>query len=352
LRRNLRKALRALPDLPALMRWSRISSAEYGKRFSNPLLRRFFGTDEAASLSAVALVFSLAWMNAKNAGYPVGGSQAVIRPIAENLQRLGGRLRLASEVQSVLVERDAAVGVRLAGGSVELADWVVSAADGHATIYKLLGGKYTDETITRRFGSMRTFPSYVQVSLGVARDLSGQAGYLTRLLDSPVTVDPGTELREVSFRFFHYDPTFAPAGKTSVTCLLPTRNFEYWTRLRERDPERYRMEKRRVAENVIAILERFVPELRAAIEVTDVSTPATVIRYTGNWKGSMEGWLLTPSTGLRPLQDSLPGLRQFLMIGQWVMPGGGLPSGLMTARAAIQSICKQDRAAFAVRPAA
>jgi phytoene dehydrogenase-like protein len=351
-RHNLRKALRALPDLPALIRWSRLSSVEYGKRFSYPLLRRFFGTDEAASLSAVALIFSLAWMTENNAGYPIGGSQAVIRLIVENLQRLGGRLRLASEVQGVLIDRDAAVGVRLAGGRTELADWVVSAADGHSTIFKLLGGKYVDETIARRYESMSTFPSYLQVSLGIARDLAAQPGFLTRLLDAPLSVDPSTELREVSFRVFHFDPTFAPAGKTAVTCFLPTRNFEYWTNLRARDSAKYGVEKDRVAEAVIAVLERFVPDVRAAIEVKDVSTPATVIRYTGNWKGSMEGWLLTPATGLRPLPETLPGLEQFLMIGQWVMPGGGLPSGLMTARAAIQSICKRDRAAFAYRPAA
>jgi phytoene dehydrogenase-like protein len=351
-RRNLRSVFRMLPDLPALRRWSRLSSVEYGRRFSHPLLRRFFGTDEAASLSVAALIFSLAWMSERNAGYPIGGSQAVIRLIVENFLRLGGRLRLSTEVQSVLVERDAAVGVRLARGGTELADWVVSAADGHATIFKLLGGKYADETITRRYGSMSTFPSYVQVSLGIARDLSAQPGYVTRVLDVPLTVDPGTELREVSFRLFNFDPSFAPAGKTAVTCVLPTRNFEYWTNLRARGPAQYRLEKQRIAQSVITILERFVPNVRASIEVTDVSTPATVIRYTGNWKGSREGWLLTPATGLRPFEETLPGLHQFLMVGQWVMPGGGLPAGLVTARAAVHSICKQDRAAFAVRPAA
>jgi phytoene dehydrogenase-like protein len=81
--------------------------------------------------------------------------------------------------------------------------------------------------------------------------------------------------------------------------------------------------------------------------VIDVSTPATVIRYTGNWKGSMEGWLLTPDTGFRQLPNTLPGLQQFLMVGQWIMPGGGLPSGLMTARSAIGAICEQDRIPFA-----
>jgi len=35
------------------------------------------------------------------------------------------------------------------------------------------------------------------------------------------------------------------------------------------------------------------------------------------------------------------------MIGQWVMPGGGLPSGLITARRAVRRICRQDGVAFA-----
>ena len=158
-----------------------------------------------------------------------------------------------------------------------------------------------------------------------------------------------TRLRQVSFRFFHYDPSFAPAGKTAVTCFLPTRNFQYWVQLQQNDPERYQAEKQRIAEAVIAILERIVPEVRPAIEVIDVSTPATVIRYTGNWKGSMEGWLLTPATEFRQLPNTLPGLRHFMMAGQWVMPGGGLPSGLMTARSAVQAICRQDRRPFAER---
>ncbi len=73
------------------------------------------------------------------------------------------------------------------------------------------------------------------------------------------------------------------------------------------------------------------------------------IRYTGNWKGSMEGWLLTPTTGYQQLSNTLPGLRQFLMVGQWIMPGGGLPSGLLTARAAVQAICRHDRRQFVSR---
>ena len=338
--------LRTLPSLPMLSWWSKRSIEEYGNRFKSPLLRAFFQSGDSAQLAAIGLVFSLAWMSDLNGGYPIGGSQAIIRLIVQNLVSLGGRIRLGAKVDEIVVENDVATGVRLVGGETIVADWVVSAADGHATIYNLLGGKYTDELTDRTYRRLKPFSSYLQVSLGVTQDLSQQPGYLTRLLDTPLTVDPGTQLSRVPFRFFHFDPTFAPPGKTAVTCFLPTRNFDYWVNLQQHDPAQYQAQKDCIVEAVTAILEKSVPGVRQAIEVIDVSTPATVIRHTGNWKGSYEGWLLTPGLGYRPLRMTLPGLRQFIMVGQWVMPGGGLPSGLMTARSAIKTICKQDRVPF------
>jgi phytoene dehydrogenase-like protein len=344
--RNWLTLSRTLPYLPVLRHWSSITCEEAGKRFTHKLLSCFF--TDGGQLSALALVLCLSWMSQHDAGYPIGGSQAVIRLIVDNLRRLGAQLRLGARVEKIVVQRNEAVGVQLAGGETVAADWVISAADGHATTYDLLGGKYTDAATDKIYSTLQTFPSYLQVSLGVARDLSRQAGYMTRLLDAALEVDPDTRLEHVSFRFFHFDPTFAPPGKTAVTCFLPTRNFEFWSRLRRDDPARYQAEKQRVADAVIAILEKSTPDLRQAIEVIDVSTPASVIRYTGNWKGSMEGWLLTPSTRFRPLRQILPGLGRFLMVGQWVMPGGGLPSGLITARSAVRAICRTDHVRFAV----
>jgi phytoene dehydrogenase-like protein len=335
-----------VPCLPLLRRLSHITVSDYGRRFTNPLLRRFFGEGETAQLSAIALFFSLAWMSQRNAGYPIGGSQAVIQLIAQKLAALGGTLRLGTCVDKILVENDTAVGVRLTTGEKIRADWVISAADGHATIFDLLCSRYIDKDTDRAYREMETFPSYVQVSLGVARDLSTYPGFVTRLLDSPIHVDPGTPLNQVSFRIFHFDPTFAPPGKTAVTCFLPTSDFEYWLNLYHREPPAYQAEKRRVADAAIETFERMIPGIRTSIEVIDVSTPATVIRYTGNWKGSMEGWLLTPETGFRPLRNTLPGLRGFMKTGQWVMPGGGLPSGLLTARTAIRAMCRHDHVRF------
>jgi phytoene dehydrogenase-like protein len=159
------------------------------------------------------------------------------------------------------------------------------------------------------------------------------------VLDGPLVVDPGTELSQLVFRSFHFDPSFAPPGKTAVTCCISTENWEFWTRLRQSDPACCEAQKPRIADAVIAVLERSLPDLSRAIEVTDVTSPATIFRYTGNWRGSFEGWLLTPAWATS-LRNTLPGLRHFLMACHWVMPSGGLPSGSFTAKSAIRAVCK------------
>jgi phytoene dehydrogenase-like protein len=343
---NWKNMLRDLPALPLLRKLSRINGRQYGARFADPLLRSFFSSGDIGKMSAIAMVLTLAWMNQGNAGYCLGGSQALIRLIEERIAALGGKLRFKAKVRRILIVDDTAVGVLLDSNEVVTGDWVISAADGHTTIFDMLDGKYLDSATRTMYDERELFASYLQVSLGVALDLRDQPWMLTRLLDTPLQVDPATELNQLGFRFFHFDPTFAPPGKTAVTCLLPTRNFAYWSELRHRDLNRYREQKNRVAEAVIDVLERIVPGARAAIEVTDVSTPATVARYTGNWQGSMEGWLVRPGEGFRPLHPTLPGLRQFMMVGQWVLPGGGLPSGPITARPAVKAICKHDNVAF------
>jgi hypothetical protein len=45
------------------------------------------------------------------------------------------------------------------------------------------------------------------------------------------------------------------------------------------------------------------------------------------------------TVGMGGLPRKLPGLSNFVMAGQWVWPGGGLPSGVLTGRWAVQTIC-------------
>ena len=343
---NWLNLLRDMRTFPLLHKLSKMSGRDYGNRFTHPLLRTFFSNGDVGRLTSIAMILSLAWMNEGNAGYCIGGARSLIRLIEEKIAVLGGKIRFNARVTRILIEDNAAVGVQLAGGETIRADWVISAADGHTTHFDLLGGRYLDKATRRLYEHGDTFASYIQVSLGVACDLRDRPPMTSRILEKPIAVDPGTEVDTVGFRFFHFDPTFAPPGKIAITSVLPTRNFEFWNRLRQTEPPRYHAEKHRVANTIIEVLQRQVPAVRGNIEVVDVSTPATVFRYTGNWKGSMEGWLLLPGEGMKPLPSTLSGLDRFVMVGQWVLPGGGLPSGPITARPAVKLICRRDHVPF------
>ncbi len=337
--------IKATPYLWLVGKNSKITMGEYAERFTNPLVKSFF-TSGLGELSLLAIAFSLAWMSRGNAGYPIGGSLKIIGLIEERYKALGGNIRFGAKVEKIVVKKGKAAGVELSGGRGIAADVVVSAADGHSTIFHLLGGEFLSDEVEKAFKIYKPFPSYVLVSIGVRADLRAEPNFIGLRRNAAVLVDPKTRTDFLAFRIFNFDPTFAPEGKTAVTCLMTTRFHEYWVSLRQADKAKYDAEKARIADEVVSVfLERF-PAAKGAVEVVDVATPATVIRYTGNWNGSMEGWLMTPETGIRQLPLTIPRLKDFYMIGQWVSPGGGLPSGLLTARNAARMICRDHKTKF------
>jgi len=209
-----------------------------------------------------------------------------------------------------------------------------------------LEGRYIDDTIKYYYGHYKPFPSLLQVSAGISREFPGVSHSLVFPLDKPLVIDPGTQKDDIMFHIYNYDPTLAPEGKTVIVTLLPTYNYRYWVDLREQDKEKYKAEKERVGNEVMAIMEAKFGNIKANLEILDISTPATLIRYTGNWKGSFEGWFLSPEVGLKPMKKVLPGLENFYLAGQWVEPGGGLPGCLNSGRGVAQVICKKDKKKF------
>jgi phytoene dehydrogenase-like protein len=294
------------------------------------------------------MLMTFAWMHNRAAGYPVGGSLEFSRAIEQRYLHLGGEVSYKARVAKILTENDRAVGVRLEDGSEHRADYVISAADGHATIFDMLEGRYVDATIRGYYEKLLPFPPLMYIALGVNRsfsDLPPSAGGTAIKLEQPISVG-GVEQRYLAFQVYTFDPTLAPAGKTLVTVLIPT-DYAYWSALRQND-EQYKAEKEKIADMVIALLDKRFPGMAAQIEMRDVASPTTFVRYTGNWRGSFEGWQVTPSTWSfgKVMKRTLPGLSNFYLCGHWVEPGGGLPAAAMSGRNVIQVICKKEKKPF------
>jgi phytoene dehydrogenase-like protein len=83
------------------------------------------------------------------------------------------------------------------------------------------------------------------------------------------------------------------------------------------------------------------------VEVVDVPTPVTYVRYTGNWQGSPDGWYITPENMRKqnPLR-SLPGLSGFYMVGQWTLPFSGTVMAALSGRQLVQVLCARNGTPF------
>ena len=320
----------------------------YAQRFSDPFLRRAFPwiQYDFADVPAMANLAFLAGCHNRQLGWPVGGSLPFAQAIADRYAALGGELHYRSRVERILVDDDRAVGVRLADGTEHRADLVISAADGHATIFDMLDGKYTSDRIQRFFEAVpESQVMSAHVSLGIARDLSREPHMLTLLLPEPMQVmDRAFERLDVEI--FGPHTGLAPEGKTAIKVPLEA-SYAYWKGLRA-DRARYDEAKERLAETVIEQLERRFPGLKAQVEVVDVATPVTVERFTGNYHG-YQAWGV-PGAGfigmMQGLCKTLPALENFYMVGQWALASVGISTVSIAARKLIEELCKREGRRF------
>lgn len=345
---GLKMMVKMFPFMSAMRKWKRTSIQDFAQNFKEPFLREAFPIffHGVFDMPMVIMLMTLAWSHKKSAGFPEGGSLEFSRTIERRYLELGGKIDYRSKVIKILTDNNHAVGVKLADGNEYRSDIVISAADGHATIFDMLEGTYINDKIRSYYDTLPIFRPMIQVSLGVARDLSNVPHRVAYKLDKPMTI-AGETLKWFGWKHYCFDPTLAPSGKSIVICSGLS-NYEYWMKL-YKDTERYKAEKQQVAEIVITQLEKRFSGIKEQVEVVDMATPMTFERYTNNWQGSFEGWLITPQTFMMRMSKTLPGLKDFYMIGQWVEPGGGVPTAAFSGRSAIQIICKQDKRPFVTK---
>jgi phytoene dehydrogenase-like protein len=291
------------------------------------------------------LLSFLAGLNNKDLGWPIGGSAALARAIERRFLLLGGEIQYHAKVQSILVENDRAVGVVLSDGSEQRADIIISNAYGPATIFDMLAGRYTSPAIRRYYAHPEDRVEMgLHVSLGVARTFEDEPHAMVMLLDQPAEID-GELRHRLYVQIFGYDHSMAPRGKCVVKVLLPT-SYSRWMEL-YRNPEQYKAQKARVAQEVIRQLAKRFEGLDRQIEVVDVATPATTTAYTGNGRGfrfSLSRMVLGLFAGRR-VSQTLPGLQNFYMVGQWAgLPGAPLVAAM--GRDLARDICAWDERPF------
>ncbi len=350
---KLKTFLAVLPLIGTFTRYKKMTIQEFALQFKDPLLReavRMFIDTPGWPMVDFPMVVLSGFMKSgvTEAGVPLGGSQQVADMIAGLYQELGGVIRYSSRVKEMIIENNRVTGIRLEDNTQHMADQVIWAGDGHYLLYDILGGKYLNDNLRKMYDSWIPVKPIVQVMMGVNRDLSDEPHRIIIKPDKPITI-AGKEHRWICILHHCFDPSMAPAGKSVVEVWYDT-EYNYWEELAH-DRKRYKEEKQRIAEFTISELDRRWPGFASQVEVTDVPTPVTYTRYTGNWQGSPDGWYITPENmfGVEPLR-SVPGLEGLYMVGQWTSPFTGTVGASLSGRQLIEHLCRKERRKFVVKP--
>ena len=328
-----------------------LKAGDFAQRFKDPLLKeaipKIFGGPD---ISMVALIVTLALFHKKAGGYPLGGSLEFAKKIEKRFLELGGTIHYGKTAEKILTDNNLATGILLKGGEEIRADYVISASDLRRTLYNLLDGKYINPLHDELLDRVPVFPTSVQVSFGIRMNLPNKPDVLTSSYKMPEPFIIGNQeqlwLREHNYS---YDPSLAPAGCTAVTSFFSVKDFEYWEKLYS-NKEAYKAEKKKILDTVAGQFEKIYPGFSSRIEASDVATPMTYVRYTGNWKGSYMTWSLAGKNArkFQVIPKQVPGIDNFWLAGMWVMAPGGVPTGAKTGRDVIQMICRKDRKVFRV----
>jgi len=336
-----------MPIMILFMKYGRKSCDQYFRKlgFTNPTLNYFFDSMYGGrDFSALAFIMMFAWFNQKNAGYLIGGSLPMAQRMTDRYLELGGKLTTRARVERITVENNIATGVVLSYGTEIKADYVISAADGYSTIFKMLGGKYLSKKISHAYEKWDLFTPIVQVSFGINKIIKSEVP-VEMFVTKDQMIGKTLTIHGYSVMNYCYDSTMAPEGKS----VMVMRFESPWDNWKDIGPEDYRKEKEKIGQDAKAILEKHYPGISECIEITDVATPVTDVKYTGVWKGSYEGFLPSSKNLMANIDPKIPGLGKFYMAGQWLFPGGGLPPAGQSGKWAIQYICKEEKKRFVTK---
>ena len=338
----------SIKSAPALIKTSKLSIREFSEKAKDPYLKAVFQNIAhfgGLDVPLLTILLPLAYAHRKMAGIPAKGWLAFAKAIERRYLELGGVIFYRTRVESLVADGGAVKGIRLADGSIQAGDIVLSAADGCFSNYSLTGRKM--ETKKTRYCPELISDQPMQVNLGVSMDISTDDGPTTYLLEKPFSAGGKTHIKLTAHNKY-YDPDAAPEGKSAVTVFLDS-SYEWWKEI-SNDTGRYKKEKREAAEKVIDAIEIHHPGFKANVEVIDVSTPLTRERYTGNWLGAMQAFrpdanILGAMLNGRP-QYAFKGIKGYYMCGQWVEAWGGITTAAQSARKAVAAICKDERKRF------
>lgn len=281
------------------------------------------------------------------------GMQSWADALADNFRGLGGELKLGARVDKIVTRNEAAVGVESLG-AFHPADWVISASDYKKTFLEMLDNpSILPDAFRKKIGQAAVSEGIVTVYLGLNMPPVELKKWLkvphVSCHDSRADVDVrlgGNDpeyFQRISVGMYSpslHDPSLAPEGKSGlmIQAVAPFRWLDNWG---GGDRQKYRELKESVKKALVDKASAVIPGLAGRIEFSDLATPLTYERYTGNTDGATSAWSWNPKNKFykNAIGIHIDTPVKNLLIGScWANQIGGVPSAIGAARKCAKKI--------------
>ena len=326
------------PDLLRLGAWRTVHQ-HVAARVKNPKIRMalsFHPLFIGGNPFKVTAIYSMIAYLERQFGvhFVMGGTGALVRAMAQLVDRQGGRVLLNSEVAEITCEGARATGLRLADGRTVKADIVVSNAETAHTYTKLLAKaprkRWSDARLSRARYSMSLFVWY----FGTSRQYADVPHH---------TILMGPRYRELLHDIFEKkmlakdfslylhrptatDPSLAPAGCDAFYVLSPVPHQDSGIDWVKQAPAY----KAAIAAHLDSTV---MPGFRDHIATEKLITPRDFETRLSSAKGAAFGLepTLLQSAWFRPNNRS-EDIENLFIVGAGTHPGAGVPGVISSAR--------------------
>ncbi len=278
-----------------------------------------------------------------------GKSQALSQAFAESIEEHGGRVWLNNGASRIIVEGGKVRGVVAEDGTEIATQYVVSNANPISTCLDLIGRENVPSWYLRRLGWGKVGISIFSVFMGLDCPVSDlglanheimfNLGYDQESSFEIARKNLDYDLKGMAIAPYNVlDPEFSPPG-TSVVELATLAFGEPWMKL---SPSEYVEAKNRVAAKAIDLAARVAPGIKEHLEVVEVATPLTHMRYTGNVAGAVYGYENSVAEGTMMRLPNRGPLEGLYFANAWVRVGGGfqpcIDSGHQAAKEVVEDM--------------
>jgi len=237
--------------------------------------------------------------------YPRGRSQKISNAFVNFIEKHSGKVLLRTKVEKILIKNHSAYGVKTANGKVFTGKVVISNANAYDTFHTLIEKDNYIKDYLEKMSKFSVSLSSFQVFLGLKKNLIDEVGFTDTEIFYNTGYDIEAEYKSAynadvevcPYGLMIYDNIYkgySPEGKNTIN-IMTLQGYEHWKQY-EADyfsgkKGAYRKEKERMADILIDRVEKkFLKGLSKSIEIKEIGTPLTNIRYTGNYRGAIYGW--------------------------------------------------------------